>query len=180
MARYVALLRGINLGGKNKLPMAKLVRAFEAAGASDVRTYVQSGNVVFAAAATEAAPIVAAVVAGIREREGISAPIVLMTVDEVAEVLDSSPFLRAGAAPESVHFAFLSDAPSAARVAALAQDRSPGDAFAVDRRVVHLHLPNGVARTKLTNAWLDAQLATVSTLRNLRTVRALVELGRSA
>ncbi len=174
---YVALLRGINVGGKNKLAMKELARAFGEVGATDVRTYIQSGNVVFTAAPAVAARAPAAVSAILAARFGLAVPIVSRAARELSRAHDASPYLAAGVASDEVHFAFLADLPAPSRVAALDPQRSAGDRFEVRGREVHLHLPGGVGKSRITNAWLDAQLGTVSTLRNTKTVRALLEMA---
>jgi uncharacterized protein (DUF1697 family) len=88
----------------------------------------------------------------------------------------NNPFLAAGAADETLHVLFLADPPSPRRVADLDPDRSPPDAFVVLGQEVYLRLPHGAARTKLTNAYFDARLATTSTGRNWRTVTKLLAL----
>jgi uncharacterized protein (DUF1697 family) len=175
---HVALLRGINVGGKNKLPMKDLVAMFVEAGGADVRTYIQSGNVVFRASPKVAARVPGLVTAAIAERFGFRVPVVLRTADELHEATAHNPFLAAGADPAALHVLFLADAPSAARAAALDPDRSPGDAFALRGRDVYLHCPHGLARTKLTNDYFDRKLATVSTGRNWNTVLRLLEMAQ--
>ncbi len=174
---YVALMRGINVGGKNKLAMKDLVAIFEDAGGRDVVTYIQSGNVVFRATDAQAARVPARVAKVIASRFGYETPVVLRSASEVAAVAAKNPFLRAGAPPEALHVMFLADAPPAAAVASLDPSRSPPDAFEVRGREIFLHCPNGVGRTKLTNAWFDAKLRTVSTARNWKTVLELVRLS---
>lgn len=112
----------------------------------------------------------------IAERFGFHAPIVTRTAAEIGEVAQSNPFLRDGAAPATLHVAFLAATPSAARVGALDPDRSPPDRFAVHGREIYLHCPTGLARTKLTNDYFDRRLSTTSTVRNWRTVLKLLEL----
>jgi len=167
---YVALLRGINVGGKNKLPMADLVRTFESAGCRNVRTYIQSGNVVFAAGPKLDERKLAT-------RLRLKVPVVIRSSGEFRQVAARNPFLKDGVDPDSLHVAFLADAPDRSRAASLDPERSPGDAFVLRGREVYLHLPSGVARTKLTNAWLDSKLATTSTVRNWRTVLKLLEMA---
>jgi uncharacterized protein (DUF1697 family) len=173
---HVALLRGLNVGGKNLLPMERLARMFEALGCRAVRTYIQSGNVLFAAGAALARRVPAAVRAAIRAEVGLEVPVIVRTADELAAVARGNPFLDAGADPKTLHVAFLAEAPAPARVAALDPRRSPPDEFVVRGREIYLRLPNGVGRTRLTNAYFDSQLDTVSTLRNVNTVQKLVEL----
>lgn len=179
MARHVALLRGINVGGKRSVPMPALKSVFEKAGCTNVETYIQSGNVVFGAPVASLAKLADVLPKQMEKAFGFPMPVVLRSAADFAKVPTANPFLRAGAAPESLHVAFLRDAPTKAAVAALDPARSPGDRFAVVRADVFLELPNGVAKTKLSNAWLDSKLGTVSTVRNWRTVLTLVELSRA-
>ncbi len=173
----VALLRGINVGGKHKLPMAELARIFDELGCSEVRTYIQSGNVVYLAEAALAARVPALVAAALEAQRGFAVPVVGRSAAELAAVAAGNPFLAEGADPATLHVAFLAAAPRAAAIAALDPDRSPPDRFHLVGRELYLCLPNGVARSKLTNDYLDRTLGTTSTIRNWKTVLALVELA---
>ena len=176
--KYVALLRGINVGGKARLPMKELAAIFEAAGASAVETYIQSGNVVFEAADSEAC--VASVTAEVARVYGYPGRIVLRTADELRKAYRANPFpgttLPTGSQADSLHVYFLADWPEETAVAGLDWNRSPGDSYVVQGREIYLHLPQGMARTKLTNVYFDAKLKTVSTARNWKTVAKLVEM----
>ena len=176
--RHVALLRGINVGGRNKLPMKTLVGIFEGLGCGDVTTWIQSGNVVFSAAPRHTGRLAARVSRGIAEAVGLDVPVVLRSADELAAIVENNPFVADGADERGLHVMFLADRPAAAQIAALDAGRSPPDEFRVLGREVYLSCPNGVARTKLTNAYFDARLSTVSTSRNWRTVQKLLELSR--
>jgi uncharacterized protein (DUF1697 family) len=173
---YLALLRGINVGGKNMLPMKDLRDLFAAAGCDDVQTYIQSGNVIFRADPNVVAPLSDAITARIAERFGYRVPIVLRTAEEIGDVIRHNPFIAEGAAEDTLHVLFLAGRPNAGSVDALDPDRSPPDVFTVRGREIYLRLPNGAARTRLTNAYFDAKIATVSTGRNWRTVKALFAL----
>ncbi|HVP72357.1 MAG TPA: DUF1697 domain-containing protein [Phycisphaerales bacterium] len=180
---YMALLRGINVGGKNILPMRDLAEIFSKAGCSDVRTYIQSGNVVFAATAECAARISSAATEQIQRRFGIRSPVIVRTAKDLRAIAADNPFLSGRAnAPDvaSLHVAFLAEAPVRQRIAALDPARSPGDRLEVHKpggREIYMFLGNGVAKSRFTNAWLDSTLATTSTLRNWRTVLKLLELS---
>ncbi len=176
---HVALLRGINVGGKNKLPMATLSALFAEAGCSQVTTYIQSGNVVFSAAPSLAARIPALLQAAIETSLGLRVPLMVIGADELAKVARANPFVARGVAAEELHLALLAKAPPAVTLATLDAKRSPPDAFIAAGRAIYLHLPNGVARSKLTNAYFDRALATISTLRNWRTVQTLIEMTTS-
>ena len=173
----VALLRGINVGGKNKLPMKDLAAMFREMGCSDVRTYIQSGNVLFRADPTLAEDIPLLISDGLLSRFGYRVPVVTRTDRELQDIVKANPFAEAGAEASRLLVLFLSDLPDRARVEALDPNRSPGDEFAVLGHEVFLHCPNGVARSKLTNSYFDSSLSTTSTARNWRTVRKLLELA---
>ena len=173
-SRFVALLRGINVGGKNRLPMKELVGLVEGLGAAEVSSYIQSGNVVFSASATAARDLPEALAAAIHERYGYTVPVVLRRAKELRAVVEGNPFLAEGAEPKTCHVAFLARTPTKAAAAALDPDRSPGDRFVLRGKDLFLHFPSGVAKSKLTNAYLDRTLGTVSTVRNWRTVGELL------
>ena len=175
----MALLRGINVGGKNLLPMKDLARLFADAGCADVRTCIQSGNVLFRTGQAKAEKLPGLISQGIADRFGYRTPVVLRSVEEIGQTLRNNPFLHAGAPENWLHVLFLANQPDALRVAALSPDRSPTDAFVVRGREIYLQCPNGAGNTRLTNAWFDSKLATVSTGRNWRTVTRLFELARA-
>jgi uncharacterized protein (DUF1697 family) len=175
--RHVALLRGINVGGKNKLPMATLAALFRDEGAREVSTFIQSGNVIFEAPAKLAATIGARIERRLAEDLGLRVPVVLRSAAELAAAAARNPFLRAGVDANELHLMFLAAAPPRELQRALDPARSPGDELALVGRDLYLRLPNGVARTKLTNAYFDKALATVSTGRNWRTVLELCRLS---
>jgi len=176
---HLALLRGINVGGKNKLLMSDLREIFNEAGCRNVRTYIQSGNVIFEASPHVATALPGLITAQIAERFGLRVPVVLRTVAQLAEVMHHNPFLNAeGTAENMLHVLFLAAAPGAERVSSLDPDRSPPDTFVVHGEEIYLRLPAGAARTKLTNAYFDTKLATMSTGRNWQTVNKLLALMR--
>jgi uncharacterized protein (DUF1697 family) len=177
-AAYMALLRGINVGGKNIVPMDDLAALFAEAGCSAVRTYIQSGNVVFQARADLARGLPARIAKRIEDHLGIRAPVILRSADALAQAVRDNPFLAEGADVSALHVMFLADEPDRAAIARLDPARSPGDRFAVLGREVFLHLPNGVGRSKLTNDYFDRTLGTSSTIRNWRTVSKLLEMTR--
>jgi len=171
---HIALLRGINVGGKNILPMKELAALFQEHGAKQVKTYIQSGNVVFR---TEIDPdeIARQVEAQILERFAITTPIILRTAEELDFALRNNPFVARGE-EEGLYVLFLKHMPTPEAVAALDPLRSPPDEFLVQRREVFMRLLSA-ATTKLTNAYFDSKLKTVGTARNWRTVATLCEMA---
>jgi len=176
MSTHVALLRAINVGGRNSLPMKTLVALFEALGCGNVRTYIQSGNVVFEASDALARRVPKAIHAAIEKQCGFSVPVVTRSHAELAKVARGHFFAKRAKDTKALHVAFLADIPSAERIALLDPKRSPPDELKVVGRDIHLLLPNGVGSSKLTNVYLDAKLATVSTIRNFATIQTLDEM----
>ena len=175
MNTTIVLLRGINLGGKNKLPMKDFAALLADIGCTDVQTYIQSGNAVFQAPDKMASELAERIERELASRLGLKVPVVMRTAAELSDVAQSNPFLAAGEDESTLHVAFLAEQPTPERVNTLDADRSPPDRFAVRGREIYLHFPSGLARSKLTNAYFDSKLGTISTVRNWRTVLKLVE-----
>src|SRR6476646_5096429 len=170
MPVYAALLRGINVGGHNKVPMSGLRAMIESLGHTDVTTYIQSGNVVFTSK-KNVTP--AALERAIKNEFGIDITVVLRTKAELQRVVKDNPFARAEL--KTVHVGFMASKPSAAAVRDLDTDQFAPDEFAIKGTNLYLHLPNGMGRTKLP-PYLDRKLKVPTTVRNWNTVLKLLEL----
>jgi uncharacterized protein (DUF1697 family) len=176
--KHVALLRGINVGGKNSLPMKDLAAMFGQAGCADVATYIQSGNVVFSAPAPLIERLPALIAAQIKKKLKLEVPVLLRSHSELSTVAGRNPFLTPGQDTERLMVMFLASPPTASAIASLDPARSPPDEFAVRRREIYLRCPNGYGKSKLSNAYFDAKLGTTSTGRNWRTVLTLLEMTK--
>lgn len=172
----VALLRGINVGGKHSLPMKELAAMFVAEGCGHVRTYIQSGNVVFTPSAGSYAGLEQRIGRKIAERFGFTCPVILRTARELSETVSGNPFLKSGADLKAIYVYFLADVPSKESLHGLDPARSSPDEYIVRGRDIYAYLVTGAARTKLTNTYFDSKLKTVSTARNWRTVLTLLEM----
>lgn len=172
---HVVLLRGVNVGGKNRLPMEALVAMLEALGCSQARTYIQSGNAMVKASQAVARRLPTALSARLEERLALRVPVVLRSAAELREVASRGHPFAGEADPARLYVAFLADAPKAAAVKALDPQRSPPDRLLLGGREVYLCFPGGSARSRITSEYLDRTLGTVSTWRNWRTVQALAE-----
>jgi uncharacterized protein (DUF1697 family) len=173
---HVALLRAINVGGRNGLPMKDLAALCASVGCRDVVTYIQSGNVAFSASAAVAKKLPAALRRAIQAHAKIDVPVIVRDAAALAAIARANPFVETGADVAELHVGFLADAPRAAHIAALDPMRSPPDAFVVQGSEVYFRFPKGVGQSKLTVTYFDAKLATTITLRNWRTVGALLGL----
>jgi len=170
MSEHIVLLRGVNLGPHNRLPMPALAAVLADAGASEVRTYIQSGNAVCRIPDDKLACFASWVAAELQARHNIRTPVVLRSAAELRDTVRLNPY---PGEEDQLFVAFLADLPTPERLATLDPQRSPGDRFTVVGRDVYMHLGNGAAKTKLTNDWMDRRLKTISTARNWRTVLAL-------
>jgi uncharacterized protein (DUF1697 family) len=177
---HVALLRGINVGGKHLLPMKDLAAMFSDAGCREVSTYIQSGNVVFQAEPALVLRLPSLIGRAVQARFGFEAPILTRSVTELGVIAGRNPYLARGADLKALHVAFLMDHPNRADLAALDPHRSPPDEFTVRGREIYVHCPNGMGRSKLTAQYFDSTLKTTSTARNWNTVLKLLELARAA
>jgi uncharacterized protein (DUF1697 family) len=172
MTVMVALLRGINVGGRGKLPMADLRTIVEGVGHTDVRTYIQSGNVVFRARARSTAKVADELEKAIGAGSSVAPVVVVRTAAELVATRDADPFIARGDDPTTVHLTFFGDAaPDPGDLAAYA----PDTAVAIGREL-HLSLPNGLGRSKLA-ATLDRSIAPGGTTRNWRTFTTLLEMA---
>lgn len=172
----MALLRGINVGGKNKLPMEVLSAMFQEAGCTEVRTYIASGNVIFRASTASIKTLSQEISRRIASDFGLRVPVVLRSAEEFRKIVRDNPLSVKSIEPKKFHVGFLAEQPGKTAVAALDPERSPGDRFVLRGREIYMYLGRGAADTKLTNAYFDNALKTVSTFRNWRTVLQLAAM----
>jgi uncharacterized protein (DUF1697 family) len=178
MTNYVALLRAVNVGGRT-VAMADLRRGLADLGMDRVQTYVQSGNVVFAAEDQDPNGL-ATVIESLIERDfALPAKTLVVSAEQLAVIAAANPFPASVADERSLHATFLFAPVPQDSFAALELPARDGERTALDpsRTVVYLHLPHGYGRSKLGNAYFERVLKTPATTRNWRTVRALVELS---
>ena len=168
MARYVALLRGVNVGG-NKLAMSDLTRVVEALGGRDVHTFLQSGNVVYGGPKKIGAELEQALLGEL----GVRSPVLVRSGAELAAVVAAKPYAADG---KAVSVTFLAEPPAPPALSAIDPGAFGSDVFAVVGREIFLHTPDGYGRTKLNNAFWERKLSTVATTRNWNTVLALAEM----
>ena len=180
MTTYVALLRGINVGGHAKVAMEDLRRVVQALGHSEVTTYIQSGNVVFNGRGDDPGSLARDIESAIKGDIGLEVTVVVRTGEDLARVAATNPFLEGQAEVSKLHVAFLAEAPDDDRAAALTVPAGEPDQLRLAGREVYLHYPNGTGRSKLTNAYLEKRLGVAATTRNWRTVTKLAEMAARA
>lgn len=175
MTTYVALLRGINVGGHHKVPMADLRAAFETYGATEVSTYIQSGNVAFKSDTPEA-ELVPALSKLLSDQFGFPIPIVIRDGAELATVANAHPLAHLDVEEKLLHVVFLAEAPSAESLASFDLTPYAPDELVVVEREAYVAYPAGSGRSKLTLDVIQRGLGTTGTARNWRTVQKLLDL----
>jgi uncharacterized protein (DUF1697 family) len=175
--RYVALLRGINVGGNKKVPMARLKKLLEGLGLTEVETLLQSGNAVFTGAAKRPAQHSKQIEEAIVGEFGFEVSVLVRTRDELAATIEGNPF--PGAEANASHFIvmFLSETPEKKRLESFDAAAYRPDEFLVVGREIYARFPNGMGRSKLAVALGGSRLGVVVTARNWNTVTKLLELA---
>ena len=176
MTALAALLRGVNVGGKQSLPMADLRRLLTDLGYGDVQTYLQSGNAVFTTDRTDTDKIAREIEDGVAAL-GVADPgCLILQPDRLRRVVDANPLADQAAEPAKLQVVFLSDPPLPEKVAAIDRAAYLPDVFEAGEREVYVYYPEGIRRTKLTHAFFQKKLeVAVATARNWNTVTALLE-----
>ena len=178
MKTWISMLRGINVSGQKKIKMADLRAMFEAAGYSNVRSYVQSGNVVFGTDEKDANVLADAIEAAITETFGFDVSVFLRDSEDFRRIIDDNPYLlRGNADPQRLYVTFLRTTPSTERVDNTDLPAGSADEFIVAGDAVYLHCPGGYGTSKLSNTFFERKLGMPATTRNWNTVNALYEMA---
>lgn len=170
--KTIVLLRGVNVGGRNKLPMKTFAMVLERLGAENVRTYIQSGNAVMDGEAS-ANDIAAA----LKKHAGVSCHVFTLPAARLKKLAAASPFAKeAEASPKSVHLYLLGAKPDAEAVERLAVLKTPSEDIALAGDALYLHTPAGLAKSNIAER-IDRTLKVTTTARNWNTVNKLIELA---
>lgn len=172
---YVALLRAINLGPTRKVAMADLVRCFGEAGCDNVKTYIQSGNVVFDSRSRSSKKLASDLERQVKDATGLDVPVILRTAAEMASVVERNPF--PGVEPTKLLVGFMAGDPPADAAVPVERATSAKEEFVISGREIYLHLPDGAGRSKVPPAL--ERIKTPVTARNWRTVTKLLEMATS-
>jgi uncharacterized protein (DUF1697 family) len=177
MPIYVAMLRGINVGPHKRIKMEQLRKSFEALAFEQVKTYIQSGNVVFKAGKGSPEALGKKIEARIVSDFGFSASVIVRTSTELGETIAANPFLKQrGINPEKLHVTFLAEIPAASALKKLAEFTIAPDQSRCVGKEIFLHLPNGFSGSSLWKVPWEKALAVVTTTRNWKTVNAIYQM----
>lgn len=176
MTTWIALFRGINVGGNNLLPMKDLTVMLEAMGCAFVKTYIQSGNVVFRKSGSKAPQLATSIGKAVLDNHGFEPKVQLLTVKELEKALKTNPFTEGEADPKSLHIFFLGQKPKSPNLKMLNEIKIESESFSLDANLFYLHAPDGTGRSRLA-ARAEMLLGVDATARNWRTVSKLLELA---
>jgi uncharacterized protein (DUF1697 family) len=174
MPVFIALIRGINVGGHKKIRMADLKASCEAMGLRNVRTHLQSGNIVFESAKSNRAQLAKEIEAVL----GVEAKVILRSADELKKAIDANPMPdEAQRQPSGFIVMFLDAKPAAAAMHSLRDAYSGPETMQLHGRELYIHYGSGMGQSKLTNAFIERKLGVAGTSRNWNTVTKLLELA---
>jgi len=181
MNTYIALLRGVNVGGHKKIKMADLKELFQKLGCVDVITYIQSGNIVFRDAQENIDILENKIKTAIKEHFGFDVPVLIITHNTLNQILESNPFSQRLKSEEvekkKMYFMLFCDPPDPLEVKELSSRSFDPEEFIIAKNVIYLFAANGYGKTKLHTNFFEKKLVCSITTRNLRTLSKLLELS---
>jgi uncharacterized protein (DUF1697 family) len=175
MKTYISMLRGINVSGQKQVRMAELKSLYEALGLGNVRTYVQSGNVIFESEEQEAAKLETSIEAQIEKTFGFSVPVLIRSAEDFRRIIESHPFKNED--PARILVTFLYERPEQSKLNDLSRYEDKVDRFAIGEQEIFLFCPGGYGRSKLSNTFFEKKLGVAATTRNWKTVNTLYEMA---
>jgi uncharacterized protein (DUF1697 family) len=178
MKTFIALLKGINVGGRNKLPMKELTTLLEGLGLYNVKTYIQSGNVVFQCETGDLDGLADVISTAVGEKYGFTPQILILSLDTFQQAITANPFPEGEANPKTLHLFFLATPaiqPNTERLEATRQER---ERFQLTETVFYLHAPDGIGQSKLA-AKVEKALGVPVTARNWRSVSKIMSLAQT-
>lgn len=176
--KYISVLRGINVSGKNLIKMDALRTSYENAGFSNVQSYVQSGNIIFESDSEQIKELEQTIIEFIKHDFGFAVPVIVLSVDQLKRIIENNPFVQQ---PEKdsnfFHVTFLSEKPELSDYSVIESKKSEGEEIAFADNAIYLYCPNGYGKTKLTNNLIESKLKITATTRNWKTVNELLRIA---
>lgn len=165
------------MGGRNKLPMRELVSVLADLGLKNIKTYIQSGNVVFASEESDTAFLSKKIKDAVNKNHGFAPEVILLKPDELEAAIAKNPFPEAESEPKTLHLVFLNGEPDEPDMSRLDKMKNESERFALQGKVFYLHAPDGIGRSKLA-VNVDKALDVTATARNWRSVGKIMLLAK--
>jgi len=173
------MLRGINVGGQKKILMTDLKILYEEIGLRKVRTYIQSGNVIFCSDNEIPSLVIAKKIQDtITKKYNFNVAVIIRSIDKMQEIISSNPFLKEKSInTEKLYITFIADSPNKLNSEILSKVEFSPDRFIINGKEIYLHCANGYGKTKLSNIFFEKKLKMIATTRNWKTVNTLLKLA---
>ena len=179
MKQYIALFRGINIGSTRSLPMRELVELLSGLGLQNIKTYIQSGNVIFETAENDPAQLAQRISQAVQRSRGFAPTVLLLETADLENAVASNPYPQAEPVPKSLHIFFMAAPPPDPDLKKLESLRLDSERFTLLGKLFYLHTPDGVGRSKLA-AGVEKALGVPATGRNWQTVCQVLALAKSS
>ena len=180
MAKYISILRGINVSGKKKIKMAELREHYGSLGFKDVASYIQSGNLFFSSGINDIPELIKMIESMILEKYQFEVPVIIRTVENLAEVIDANPHAHVPEEKFNVYIVtFLADEPTAEACAQIPAIGPADEETVIIGKEVYTYYPNGSGRSKMTTNYFEKKLGVTATARNWKSVHKLLELAQA-
>ena len=176
MITYIALFRGVNVGGNNSMPMKELIAILEGLGMRKVKTYIQSGNVVFQTNEKDLSQTSRKITTEIKKYHGFESHLLILGLEDLKRAIEGNPFSEAETDPSNLHLGFLASRTDRPDLEKLSLLKKESERFQLIDRVFYIHAPEGVGRSKLA-ASAEKLLGVPMTDRNWRTVCKIMEMA---
>lgn len=174
MTTYIALLRGVNVSGRKKIKMADLISHLAELNLQSVKTYIQSGNILFKSEESNQSILEQQIKDKIEEKYGFDVPVMVKLATDFQRVIENNPFAKDEANDiKCMHITFLGDLPTQEKTEHLACYNYPSEEYVLENKDIYLYAPNGYGRAKMTNNFFEKKLKVHATTRNWKTVNKL-------
>jgi uncharacterized protein (DUF1697 family) len=169
------MLRGINVSGQKKIKMGELKKLYGSLDFKNVKTYIQSGNVIFECSDTNVSKLINKIERKIKNFFGFDVLVLIRTIPEMQKLIENNPFAKKNTS--KLHVTFLSDTPTQSPMDEINKIKDQSEEFFISDKEIYLFCPNGYGRSKLSNNFFERKLGLSATTRNWNTVNKLLELA---
>ncbi|WP_333663370.1 DUF1697 domain-containing protein [Chishuiella changwenlii] len=175
---YIAILRGINVSGKNSIKMIDLKNLFESLNFNHITTYIQSGNIVFNSDSEDKKELKKLISLQIEKIFNLKVPVLVLKIDDLREIISQNPF-STDKETSFIHFTFFDNQPDFDNIQIIESKIAMNEEIVINNNVAYIYCPNGYGKTKLTNNFLENKLKTTATTRNYKTTNELLKIAES-
>jgi uncharacterized protein (DUF1697 family) len=180
MNPYISILRGINVGGRKSIKMDALKKMYENLNFENIRTYVQSGNVIFLSKQNDPKKLEKAISSQIKFDFGFDVPVIILSVETLESIIENNPFSKEKTKDTSfLHVTFLAERPLHFEKKSLMEKKHEDEEVEFTSKAIYLYCPMGYGNTKLNNNYLETKLKVTATTRNWKTTTELLKLAKS-